>query len=280
MWLIKPAAENQGRGIEIFKHDLEGMKKFLFSKPEYTSWIVQKYLERPLLYQGRKFDIRVWVLITWKNELYYYKHGYIRTSSNHYSLNTCLNYVHLTNNCLQQFGEKYSRYEDGNTVSFATFDSYIRQKCPKFSFESHIVPRMKDLIIDTFLSVKTELNPFKRRNCFELLGYDFMIDEDLRTWLIEVNTNPYLGVPNRFIEGLLPNMINDMLTICLDPYIKKINSNEPLGIFRNQNIENQYELIYCDKRRINQRRGYDFCKLYPIPELCPQYTKVAYFYEF
>ena len=28
--------------------------------------------------------------------------------------------------------------------------------------------------------------------CFELFGYDFLIDEDFRVWLIEVNTNPCL----------------------------------------------------------------------------------------
>lgn len=55
---------------------------------------------------------------------------------------------------------------------------------------------MKDLIIDSILAVKTQLNPKKRKNVFELLGYDFLIDEDFRVWLIEVNTNPYLGTPN------------------------------------------------------------------------------------
>ena len=51
---------------------------------------------------------------------------------------------------------------------------------------------------------------------FELYGYDFLIDNDFRTWLIEVNTNPYLGIPNDFIKGLLPNMLDDMLSIVLD----------------------------------------------------------------
>ena len=36
----------------------------------------------------------------------------------------------------------------------------------------------------------------KSGGSFELFGYDFMIDEDFRVWLIEVNENPYLGVPN------------------------------------------------------------------------------------
>ena len=52
---------------------------------------------------------------------------------------------------------------------------------------------MKDIVIDVFLSVITQVNPNKRKNNFELFGFDFMIDEDFRVWLIEVNSNPYLG---------------------------------------------------------------------------------------
>lgn len=63
----------------------------------------------------------------------------------------------------------------------------------------NLIPRMKDLVIDTLLSVKTQLNPNRRKNVFEFLGYDFLIDEDFRVWLIEVNTNPYIGIPNAFI---------------------------------------------------------------------------------
>lgn len=35
---------------------------------------------------------------------------------------------------------------------------------------------------------------------FELFGYDFLVDEDYRLWLLEINNNPYLGVPNNFIK--------------------------------------------------------------------------------
>jgi Tubulin-tyrosine ligase family len=76
---------------------------------------------------------------------------------------------------------------------------------------------MKDLIIDTFNATKLQLNPNRRKHCFELLGYDFLIDEDFRLWLIEVNTNPYFGIPNTFIADLLPKMMEDLLDIVLDP---------------------------------------------------------------
>ena len=85
-------------------------------KNKHTFWVVQKYLERPLLFKGRKFDVRVWALFTEKNEVYFYKYGYIRTSSNGYNLNENSNYVHLTNNCLQQYNMDYGKFEEGNTI--------------------------------------------------------------------------------------------------------------------------------------------------------------------
>jgi len=53
-----------------------------------------------------------------------------------------------------------------------------------------------------------------------------MIDEDFRTWLIEVNTNPYLGIPNDYIKlilliynslrDLLPKMMDDLFELTID----------------------------------------------------------------
>lgn len=63
--------------------------------------------------------------------------------------------------------------------------------------EDDFMPRIKDIIIDSFLSVRTKMNPNRRKNMFELFGFDFLLDEDFRIWLIEINTNPYLGTPNK-----------------------------------------------------------------------------------
>ncbi len=47
--------------------------------------MVQKYIEKPLLYKKRKFDIRMWVVVNDKFEIYMYKDGYLRTSSDIYT---------------------------------------------------------------------------------------------------------------------------------------------------------------------------------------------------
>ena len=72
------------------------------------------------------------------------------------------------------------------------------------------MPRMKDIIIDSFLSVRKQLNPNNRKNVFELFGFDYLIDEEFRLWLLEVNTNPFLGTPNDDMRKLIPNMMEHL----------------------------------------------------------------------
>mmetsp|Transcript_21918 Transcript_21918/g.21104 ORF Transcript_21918/g.21104 Transcript_21918/m.21104 type:complete len:361 (+) Transcript_21918:487-1569(+) len=266
IWLVKPTNANQGRGIEIFS-DLEDLLTFVNSRPQYSCWVVQKYVERPLLFKQRKFDIRVWALMTHRHEVFFYKKGYLRTSSDEYSLANGNNYVHLTNNCLQKFGDNYGAHEDGNTVGFEVFQQYLDENFPEHNLtvQEHFIPRMKDLIIDSFLAVKPQLNPNKRKHCFELFGYDFLIDEDFRLWLIEINTNPYFGVPNNYIAQVLPKMMDDLLTIVVDPYYP------PEVVPENCKQPNEFEVIYCEGNSAygpptNQRRPFS-CSLYPVASL-------------
>ena len=131
--------------------------------------------------------------------------------------------------------EDYAKFEEGNTLSFDEFQRYLDS--PEFKksrpdlnlgaqkegeenrivLDRDLIPRIKDIIIDSFLAVKNQMNPSHRKNHFELFGYDFLIDEDFRTWIIEVNTNPFLGIPNKFIADLMPVMVSDMLEIVVDP---------------------------------------------------------------
>jgi hypothetical protein len=227
MWLVKPTNANQGRGIEVFT-DMDRMVAAIDSRPPGCSLVVQKYVERPLLYRGRKFDIRVWVLVTSRNEIFLYRHGYLRTSSAAFTLENEDAFVHLTNQCLQVKNPNlYAKFEEGNTLSFQQWQAYLES--PEFMstrpdlkgrsprIETDMMPRMKDIVIDSILAAKSQLNPNHRKNHFELFGYDFLVDEDFRVWLIEVNTNPHLGTPNAYTRNLVPAMIDEMLRIVLDP---------------------------------------------------------------
>jgi hypothetical protein len=129
-------------------------------------------------------------------------------------------YIHLTNNCLQvKNKDTYGLHEEGNTISFEQFQEYLDEMFPqyKLNFNRDFLQRMKDIAVDCYLSVKNTLNPNKRKNSFEFFGFDFMIDEDFRVWLIEVNTNPYIGIHNHKMKHILPEMFESMFKIVLDP---------------------------------------------------------------
>lgn len=265
IWIIKPANLNQGKGIELCKN-LNLILKKIRDKPSGSLWVIQKYIERPLLIAGRKFDIRIWAMATGKRDLFYYKLGYVRTSSFEYNLEGKDTYIHLTNNCLQQFSDMYGTYEEGNTISFDQLQTYLNQVYPShnLSFNDHLAPRMKDLIIDSYLSCKKIIEKGKNKNVFELLGYDFLIDEDFRVWLLEVNTNPYLGIPNEYIGKILPDMLDDMLALTVDLVF------EPSKKYEKR--ENLFELIYCEAgsvystKAVNKRQSFA-TSLYPVADL-------------
>lgn len=270
MWLVKPASMNQGRGIELFRN-LRDINEFIFHKnPQTKSWVVQKYIEHPFLFNGRKFDIRVWAVVTEDIRIYFYKHGYLRTSSASYNLKDRNNYVHLTNQCLQvKNKEDYGQHEEGNTLFYEDLQQYLDENFGqyKLNVEELLLPRIKDIIIDTFLCVKKKMNASHRSNVFELFGFDFLLDEDFRVWLIEVNHNPFLGTPNERMREIVPRMIDDMLKIVLDPVLKPRTPTEP-------DRENDFELLYRDASSkhgpaVNVRRPFSLDLVYPVPELTP-----------
>lgn len=95
--------------------------------------------------------------------------------------------------------------------------------------------------------IQKHIHRNKRQKEFELFGYDFLIDEDLRTWLLEVNNNPYLGTPNNYIRELLPIMIDEMFNLVVDPlFPPKVPCEVPLE-------DRQFTLIYSEPPLLSKR---------------------------
>ena len=78
---------------------------------------------------------------------------------------------------------------------------------------------MKRLIVDTFRATCYKLDPNRLQNTFEILGYDFMIDEQFKLSLIEVNTNPSLDSESPLLARIMPDLIDNTFKIVLDPLL-------------------------------------------------------------
>ena len=124
-WIIKPGEQtNRGIGISVcneiqqIEQILCKIEKHPNGKPK--TYLIQRYIESPFLYNRRKFDIRCYMLITSNNGIikgYWYEDGYIRTASKEFTLKNVENkLIHLTNDAVQKKGDDYGKYEDGNKV--------------------------------------------------------------------------------------------------------------------------------------------------------------------
>jgi len=67
-----------------------------------------------------------------------------------------------------------------------------------------------------------------RKNTFEILGYDFMIDENFKVWLIEVNASPQMDANNNAIlRTLIKSMLTDLAKVVIDyPKDKKADTGD------------------------------------------------------
>eukprot|EP00826_Nyctotherus_ovalis_P065251 TRINITY_DN9586_c0_g1_i5.p1 TRINITY_DN9586_c0_g1~~TRINITY_DN9586_c0_g1_i5.p1 ORF type:complete len:410 (-),score=85.20 TRINITY_DN9586_c0_g1_i5:323-1552(-) len=220
LWLLKPTNLNRGQGIHIF-HDLETLKQLIAKEVggEGSGFVVQKYIESPLLIGQRKFDIRVWVLITHELNCYFFKEGYLRTTSTEYKIdleNVDDKFIHLTNNAIQQYSEAYGTFEDGNQISFKKFQMYLEETNTGIDIKD-IISTMKSIIKKSLLAARKKLSASSSlKSSFEIFGYDFILDADCNVWLIEVNTNPCLEESSKLLKILLPRMLNDAFRLTLD----------------------------------------------------------------
>lgn len=98
IWIAKPAGLSRGRGIQVFSN-LDELAEYTRGKDH--NWIVQKYIENPLIINNRKFDLRIWVLVTSLNPLtiWFWDKPYVRFPAADYNADNLNDrFIHLTNN--------------------------------------------------------------------------------------------------------------------------------------------------------------------------------------
>jgi hypothetical protein len=135
LWIVKPVGENRGIGIEVVR-SAAAAAELLAARARASAlgarpMVVQKYLERPLLSpDGRKFDLRVWALVLDSGCVWLHAPGYVRTSSDAFSLAADSRLAHLTNYCQQVKGPAFGAHEEGNTVRWETLERWLDGALP------------------------------------------------------------------------------------------------------------------------------------------------------
>ena len=244
-WIVKPPDLFQGMGIKVFKDFKEikihcqnlftGIEKVTAEQEDYCKRhnielkptihksefiLIQKYLDSPLLYYGRKFDIRCYVLVDYCFNVYMCREGHLKACSQKYDLNDLNIFTHITNYSLQKRCKDFSKYEQGNEISFKKFiellDNTSKIKGRGKKIFNKIYSKMKEEIQISMNAVGRRLKGVPKVLSFQIFGYDFIIDKEYNPWILEINDNPGLEISSELISHLIPRMVDDALRLTID----------------------------------------------------------------
>ncbi|KAK2175782.1 hypothetical protein NP493_708g02000 [Ridgeia piscesae] len=204
-WICKPVDLSRGRGIFIFR-DL--------SELQYDcSAVIQQYITNPLLISGYKFDLRLYVLIPSFHPLtiYVYQEGLARFSTQKYDLD-CLdnNYAHLTNTSINKHSPTYTEEKERVGAGCKWTLMQLRHYFHQVGIDDTIIwARIINIII---LTVALQAHQVRMvDHTFELYGFDIIIDENLKPWLLEVNFSPALAADCQTDIIVKKTMLNDLI---------------------------------------------------------------------
>ncbi|XP_023570669.1 probable tubulin polyglutamylase TTLL9 isoform X5 [Octodon degus] len=186
-WIMKPVARSQGKGIFLFRRlkDVMDWRKDTRNSDDQKeelpveNYVAQRYVENPYLIGGRKFDLRVYVLVMSYLPLraWLYRDGFARFSNTRFTLSSIDDqYVHLTNVAVQKTSPDYHP-KKGCKWMLQRFRQYLASKHGPQAVEA-LFSDMDNIFIKSLQSVQKVI--ISDKHCFELYGYDILIDQDLK----------------------------------------------------------------------------------------------------
>ncbi|XP_076813303.1 tubulin polyglutamylase TTLL7-like [Clavelina lepadiformis] len=221
-FIQKPANGAMGNGIQLFRNAEK------IQPSEHT--IVQEYLDKPLLLDGYKMDLRLYVLITSCDPLriFLYQDGLVRLSTEKYAKPSEHNvdqvYMHLTNYSVNKQNDKFERHSDFDRGSKRSIKSLLHHLKHAGYDTNTLWQNISDLVVKTVIVASPHLlhsyrmcrpgqSPHSASVCFEVLGFDIFLDKKLKPWLLEVNRAPSFGGDEKIDQDIKGGVLHDALNL-------------------------------------------------------------------
>ena len=191
-------------------------------------FIISEYISNPHIIDDKKYDLRIYVLVTSFNPLtiYIYEDGLVRFATVKYNLdpeNFDNKFIHLTNYSINKKNEDYiqnkAKGDDNTNTSKWSLKTLEKVFIHSGKDWKKVKEAIHDVIIKELITVEPPIMSGYKENdknaecCFELYGFDIMLDSDLKPWLLEVNISPSFSSSSPFDKTVKTKLACDTLTL-------------------------------------------------------------------
>ena len=172
--------------------------------------VAQRYIPNPYVIDNQKFDLRIYALLYGVNPLriFVFKDGLVRVATEEYEEPNDGNidnlYMHLTNyainkhneNFVQNSGGECSDDEDETGTHKRSLKSMLSQLMYHGKDHKKLKREIRDIIVKTIITAHPSLHhtykscqpdDLEGQLCFQILGFDILLDSEAKPYLIEVN---------------------------------------------------------------------------------------------
>lgn len=178
-WILKPALLNNGVGIKLFSAPKDLLQHFDSMQRYAGDHVLQAYIHPPHLLNGHKYSLRLFVILNSDKTVYLYKEGYFNICREPYAESDLTqHHTHLTNEHLDNGSSEPNNYQ----IPTSQCDFFK----PVYSDIKVIMTRF----FKAYKKITCDIDALGDKRSFIILGADFMLDSQLKTYLIEFNHGP------------------------------------------------------------------------------------------
>ena len=204
IWIVKPVKGYAGAGIIISK-DKKIIENHIKKLKKYPQWVLQRYIENPLLYENKKFHLRIYMLVH-DNKFYYFRKGHVALANKLFTLTDFENKdIHDTH------------FKDHEVLLFPDI------------FDSNLVAKIYQSVEEIINSLKTKkIKCFPdTKYCYQVFGMDLMILDNLDIKLLEINDRIALSfIKSDFKKAFLESQIQTVVDSYFPPKIASKDKND------------------------------------------------------
>eukprot|EP00736_Rhodelphis_marinus_P003376 Rmarinus@m.23445 len=284
-FIVKPDRGCQGKGIYLTRSldDIDPKEPL----------VAQKYVNKPFLIEGIKFDLRVYVLVLSCDPLHIllYNDGLARFATEPYtspnSKNLDEQFMHLTNYSINknnenfQYNENAEKCDEGSKRSIKSVVDWLSEHGydAQGAWDS-----IADVIVKTLISIQPGLahtyhtclpDDSDGTQCFEILGFDVLLDRKLKPWLLEVNHSPSFHCDTPLDGKIKGEMIQECLQLVNIRALDRKKYQKQLRLEFEQRLRSggkassvkpkkTVEQIQKSRNRCNEKYSKNFVRIFPV----------------